>query len=134
LRVIGGAVIYGATVAAFAITAQMVGSFPLALVLMFLSGIFGSVYMIAIMTSLQIMVPDEMRGRVMGFYSMTWSIIPLGGMQAGAIASVLGAPWALVIGGLAVVLFALVVATFNPQVRNLTALVRGYRIKSYAES
>jgi len=134
LRVIGGAVIYGAVVAAFAITAQMVGSFPLALALMFLSGVFGSVYMIAIMTSLQIMVPDEMRGRVMGFYSMTWSIIPLGGMQAGAIGSVLGAPWALVIGGLAVVLFALVVATFNPQVRNLTALVRQFRVNSYAES
>ncbi|MFC1921219.1 MFS transporter [Chloroflexota bacterium] len=123
LRVIGGAVLFGLTVSTFALTSQMVGSFPLALSLMFFIGVFSSIYMIAIMTSLQIMVPDEMRGRVMGFYSMTWSILPLGGMQAGAIASAIGAPWALVIGGLAVVLFALVMATLNPKVRNLTALV-----------
>ena len=129
LRVIGGAVLFGATVAAFALTSQLVGSFPLALALMFLIGVFSSIYMIAIMTSLQIMVPDEMRGRVMGFYSMTWSIMPLGGMQAGAIASIIGAPWALVIGGLAVVLFALGPATLNPQVRNLTALVRQFKAK-----
>ncbi len=129
LRVIGGAVLFGVTIAAFALTAQMVTSFPLALALMFLIGAFSSTYMIAIMSSLQIMVPDEMRGRVMGFYSMTWSIMPLGGMQAGAIANILGAPWALVIGGVAVVLFALGPATLNAQVRNLTALVRQFKAK-----
>ncbi|MFC2038452.1 MFS transporter [Chloroflexota bacterium] len=129
LRVIGGAVLFGITVSAFALTSQMVGSFPLALALMFFIGVFSSIYMIAIMTSLQIMVPDEMRGRVMGFYSMTWSILPLGGMQAGAIASVIGAPWALVIGGLAVVIFALGPATLNPKVRNLTALVSHFKGK-----
>lgn len=129
LRVIGGAVLFGVTIAAFALTAQMVTSFPLALALMFLIGAFSSTYMIAIMSSLQIMVPDEMRGRVMGFYSMTWSIMPLGGMQAGAIANILGAPWALVIGGVAVVFFALGPATLNAQVRNLTALVRQFKVK-----
>jgi MFS family permease len=127
LRVVGGAVLFGATVAAFALTTQLIGSFPLALALMFFIGVFSSTYMIAIMTSLQIMVPDEMRGRVMGFYSMTWSIMPLGGMQAGAIANIVGVPWALVIGGLAVVLFAIGPATLNPQVRNLTTLVRQFK-------
>ena len=97
---------------------------------MFFIGVFSSVYMIAIMTSLQIMVPDEMRGRVMGFYSMTWSILPLGGMQAGAIANAIGAHWALVIGGFAVVLFALGPATINPKVRNLTELVNQVKTDS----
>ncbi len=129
LRIIGGAVLFGVTVAAFALTAEFAGSFPLALTFMFFIGVFSSIYMIAIMTSLQIMVPDEMRGRVMGFYSMTWSIMPLGGMQAGAIASVLGAHWALVIGGFAVVLFALGPATLNRQVRNLTVLVQQFKAK-----
>lgn len=123
LRVIGGAVLFGITVAAFAVTSQFVGSFPLALTLMFIIGVCSSMYMIAIMTSLQLMVPDNMRGRVMGFYSMTWSILPLGGMQAGAIANVIGAHWALVIGGAAVVLFALGPAMLNQQIRNLTSLV-----------
>ncbi len=127
LRVIGGAIFFGAAVAAFALTSELVGSFPLALALMFFIGVFNSVYMVAIMASLQIMVPDHMRGRVMGFYGMTYSILPLGGMQAGAIASILGVPWAVVIGGLAVVLFALGPATLNPRVRNLTALVHQFK-------
>ncbi|UCD08658.1 MAG: MFS transporter [Dehalococcoidales bacterium] len=129
LRVIGGAVFFGIAVAAFAITSQFVGSFPLALTLMFIVGVCSSIYMIAIMTSLQLMVPDNMRGRVMGFYSMTWSIMPLGGMQAGAIANAIGAHWALVIGGAAVVLFALGPALLNPQVRNLTSLVSQFKAK-----
>ena len=128
-RVIGGAVLFGITVAAFAITSQFVGSFPLALTLMFIIGVCSSIYMIAIMTSLQLMVPDNMRGRVMGFYSMTWSILPLGGMQAGAIANAIGAHWALVIGGAAVVLFALGPAMLNHQIRNLTSLVSQFKAK-----
>jgi MFS family permease len=128
-RVIGGAVLFGITVAAFAITSQFVGSFPLALTLMFIVGVCSSTYMIAIMTSLQLMVPDTMRGRVMGFYSMTWSILPLGGMQAGAIANAIGAHWALVIGGAAVVLFALGPALLNRQIRNLTSQVSQFKAK-----
>ena len=127
LRVIGGAVLFGLAVAAFALTSQFVGSFSLALTLMFIVGVCSSIYMIAIMTSLQLMVPDTMRGRVMGFYSMTWSILPLGGMQAGAIANAIGAHWALVIGGAAVVLFALGPAMLNHQIRNLTSLISQYK-------
>jgi len=129
LRVIGGAVLFGITVAAFAVTSQFIGSFPLALTLMFIVGVCSSIYMIAIMTSLQLMVPDTMRGRVMGFYSMTWSILPLGGMQAGAIANAIGAHWALVIGGAAVVLFALGPALLNRRIRNLTSQVSQFKEK-----
>ena len=63
----------------------------------------------------------------MGFYSMTWSIMPLEGMQAGAIANAIGAQWALVIGGGIVVLFALGPALLNSRIRNLTELVRGFK-------
>jgi hypothetical protein len=63
----------------------------------------------------------------MGFYSMTWSILPLGGMQAGAIANAIGAHWALVIGGAAVVLFAIGPAMLNRQIRNLTSLVSQFK-------
>ena len=69
------------------------------------------------------MVPNSMRGRVMGFYGMTWSIMPLGGMQAGWIANYLGAPIAVMIGGIAVAGFAVGPAMLNKQVRNISALV-----------
>ena len=124
LLLIGGAVLFGLSVAAFALTSQFVGYYSLALALMFVVGVSNSIYMISIQTSLQMLVPDGMRGRVMGFYGMTWSIMPLGGMQAGALANFIGAPFAIAIGGLAVAAFALGPGLLNRQVRNLGALLR----------
>ena len=76
------------------------------------------------MSSLQMMVPDSMRGRVMGFYTMTYSISPLGAMQAGALATLITVPFAIAAGGLAVVAFALGPALINRQVRNLGTTLR----------
>jgi len=80
--------------------------------------------MISIQTSLQMLVPDGMRGRIMGFYGMTWSIMPLGGMQAGALANFITAPFAIAVGGLAVAAYALGPGLLNRQVRNLGTLLR----------
>ncbi len=123
LMLIGGAVAFGGGLALFALMTQVYPSFILVMGIMFFVGIFNSIYMISIMSSLQMMVPDRMRGRVMGFYGMTWSIMPLGGMQAGWIAEYLGAPIAVIIGGLAVIGFAVGPAMFNSQVRNIGTLV-----------
>ncbi len=123
LLLIGGAVMFGLGVTTFALTSEYVGSYPLAMGIMFFMGVFNSVYMISVMSTLQIMVPDRMRGRVMGFYGMTYSIMPLGGMQAGAIASFTGAPFAIAIGGLAVAAFAIGPALINSRVRNLGSLL-----------
>ena len=119
--IIGGAVFFGFAVTAFALTAEYVGSLSLAMALMFIMGVFNSVYMISIQSSLQIMVPDRIRGRVMGFYGMTWSIMPLGGLQASALTSLFTAPIAIAAGGLAVALFALGTAAVNPTVRALSS-------------
>ena len=78
------------------------------------------------MSALQIMVPDGMRGRVMGFFGITWSMMPLGGMQAGAIANFIGAPAAIAVGGLAVGAFALGPALVNSRVRKLGVLLQRY--------
>ena len=90
---------------------------------MFIMGTSSSTYMISIMSSLQLLVPDRMRGRVMGFYGMTWSIMPLGGMQAGALASFVGVPVAIAIGGGLVAAFALGPALINRQVRNIGSIL-----------
>ena len=65
-----------------------------------------------------------MRGRVMGFYGMTWSIMPLGAFQAGAIAEFVGVPIAVAIGGTLVLMFALGPAMINRQVRNLGVILQ----------
>ena len=121
LLIVGGAVMFGIMLVILGVTSKYIGSYSLALAILFLAGVVTSIYMISIQSSLQMMVPDRMRGRVMGFYGMTWSIMPLGGLQAGALASIgfIGAPFAVVIGGLAVAAFAIGPALFNSKVRNL---------------
>ncbi|MDP6666734.1 MAG: MFS transporter [Dehalococcoidia bacterium] len=122
--VIGGAVMTGLSLAAFALTSEYISSFPLAIALMLVTGVFTSTYMISIMSSLQMLVPNEMRGRVMGFYGMTWNIMPLGGMFAGALAAATGTPWAVAIGGFIVAGFALGPALMSSQVRQLGQTIR----------
>lgn len=60
-------------------------------------------------TILQISVPDEVRGRMLGLYgTMTMGIGPLGSLLAGAVSSRIGVPLALSGGGVVILLFVLV--------------------------
>ncbi|MBM3948618.1 MAG: MFS transporter [SAR202 cluster bacterium] len=121
--IVGGAAFSGLAVAAFALTAGYIGSYPLAIVLMFLAGLFMSAYMVSVMGSIQAMVPDYLRGRVMGLVGATWSFMLLGGLLAGVAAHFIGAPWAVAAGGLAVTAFALGPALLNPGIRGLGAAI-----------
>ena len=116
-----GCVMSGVSLAAFALTSEYVGSFALAMVLMVVLGVFTTGFTTSTQTSLQMMVPDEFRGRVMGFYGMTFNIRPLGAVQASALASVgvLGAPFALAIGGAAVVGYTVISAAFKRDLGSL---------------
>ncbi|HSF32561.1 MAG TPA: MFS transporter, partial [Candidatus Tectomicrobia bacterium] len=96
----------------------------LALALMFVIGICNITYTTSIQSSLQVLVPDRMRGRVMGFYGMTYNIMPLGGMLVGVLADLITAPFAIAIGGLAVTAFSAGPAMLKPEVRNLGVMLR----------
>ena len=122
--IIGGGVMSGLSVAALGLTSAFVGSFPLALAIMFVIGICNTTYTTSIQSSLQMLVPDGMRGRVMGFYGVTYNIVPLGGMLAGALANLITAPLAIAVGGLAVAAFAIGPAMMNVEIRNLRTLLR----------
>ena len=124
LLIVGGGMMFGISLVAFALTSKYIGSFELAIALMLIMGVSSSTYMITIMSSLQLLVPNNMRGRVMGFYGMTWSIMPLGGAQAGVIATFVGVPVAVAIGGGLVAAFALGPAMINRQVRNIGSIVQ----------
>ncbi len=56
---------------------------------------------------LQLLSAEEMRGRVLGLYGLTWGFTPLGGSIAGAVASVLSAPFAIGAGGVVILAYAL---------------------------
>ena len=114
----------GLAVATLGLTAAFVGSFALALAIMFVIGICNTTYTVSIHSSLQMLVPDHMRGRVMGFYGMTHNLTPVGGMLTSALANLITAPLAIAAGGLAVAAFAIGPAMTNGEVRNLGALLR----------
>jgi MFS family permease len=95
----------GLAVTTLGLTSAFVGSFALALALMFIIGICNITYTTSIQSSLQLLVPDQMRGRVMGFLGMTYNIMPLGGLLAGTLATFITAPFAIAAGGLAVAAF-----------------------------
>jgi MFS family permease len=121
--IIGGGVMSGLSIAALGLTSALVGSFELALAIMFVIGMCNTTYAISIQSSLQMLVPDHMRGRVMGFYGMTYNIMPVGGMLASALAGLITAPFAIAVGGLAVAAFAIGPAMMNGEVRSLDTLL-----------
>ena len=115
LLIIGGATAFGAFIILFALSTF----YPLSLVMMFLMGAAGTVYMITVQTTLQMRVPDELRGRVMGIYGITHNVGPLGALQAGYIADTVSPPAALIVGGVAIIVFAVGIAYSNRSVRTL---------------
>jgi MFS family permease len=84
-------------------------SYPAALASIFVVGFFGHLYLSSGEVLLQTLVPDELRGRVMGLYGMLWSIMPLGAAVLNGVANFTGAPVALAGGAsVAVVIWFLV--------------------------
>jgi len=69
-------------------------------------------------TLLQAMVPDELRGRVIGIYSMMFmGMAPFGAFFGGALADRIGAPVTVMIGGVACVGAALLFSLRLPAIR-----------------
>lgn len=106
---IAGFVPAGTTALVFAIIALMGGS------------LFSSMYMIASMTVLQLNVPDHLRGRVMGMHGITYSLMPLGGLFAGWVATLSSPPVAIFV---AIALYTIIlawIAITQGEIRSLTA-------------
>ncbi|HEX2514325.1 MAG TPA: MFS transporter, partial [Chloroflexota bacterium] len=87
--------LFGAFLCAFALAPSL----PLALVFLALAGASSSVYMTLNGTILQEICPDEYRGRVSSVYMVTWGMMPLGAVPAGALAAAYGAPLTVFLGG-----------------------------------
>ena len=102
---LGGVWIFSATLVLFAYTRNVyVGTFLLAIV-----GFGLVLYFSTLNTVLQSIVPDEMRGRVMGIWALIFGgMIPLGSLQAGLMADLLGTPATMAIGALICALAALI--------------------------
>ncbi|MEK9658630.1 MAG: MFS transporter [Chloroflexota bacterium] len=116
--VIGGAASTGVALAGFALTARWVGSYPLALGLIFVVGFTQTLFNTGAMGALQLIIPDAYRGRVLGLYAIVWGIMPLSGTQAAALARLTGVPVAVALGGALITVLALA-ALASPTIRGL---------------
>ena len=95
------------SIALFALSASR--NFYVALGFLLVAGFGMLLFFSTSNTVLQTIVPDEMRGRVMGVWSLVFgAMIPLGSLEAGAVAHWLGTPFALAFGAIVCAVSALV--------------------------
>jgi hypothetical protein len=79
-----------------------------------------ALFNVAVQTSLQLLVPDTFRGRVMGIHGMVHSgVRSLGEMQFAGLAAIASAFLALLFGGAMVIGFAMLFTAPNRLVREL---------------
>ncbi|HEY3116460.1 MAG TPA: MFS transporter [Chloroflexota bacterium] len=110
-----GLMAYGSLIAAFALSPWPIVS---GLVL-FLVGCSFQIYATTNSTLVQLIVPSEYRGRVLGIHQTDRGFIPLGSMLMGSIAQVAGAPFAVALMGGSLVIAALAVLAAVPRMRRL---------------
>ena len=107
----GGAIVWGATLAAF----SQVGSFMLATPFLVAIGAISATSMTMIMTMTQVLSEPRMRGRMMSIPMMAFGAMPLSALPFGALAERIGTPDALLISGvLLVILTALFAIVYTP--------------------
>lgn len=114
--VLGGAILFGICIANFALTTN------LALSLIFLFGLgFAIVVSVAnTNTLLQKLVTDQMRGRVMSMFILSFmGTMPIGNIIAGWLSTQYGPQRILAAGGLIVTVCATAVTFFNKRLRDL---------------
>ena len=92
----------------------------LSMLLLAVAGFAVMMEMAASNTILQTIVDDDKRGRVMSFYTMSFlGVAPLGSLLAGSLASRIGAPHVVQLGGLTCVAAALIFSSRLPAIRRL---------------
>jgi MFS family permease len=100
-----GVWIFSAALIGFAFTRN----FSLSMALLAIAGFGLMLFFSTSNTTVQTIVPDEIRGRIMGVWSLVFgAMIPLGGVEAGALARWIGAPGAIAVGAIVCAIAAVI--------------------------
>ena len=122
LIIIGGAITYGVFLILFSLAAWR-GLYAVSVVTLLMVGISNSLYLTGGLSVLQHRVPDRLRGRVMGLYGMTWSLAPLGMVQAGFVAQYTNASVAVAAGAVVTIIVAGLILLLSPEMRALRGAI-----------
>jgi MFS family permease len=106
--------LFGAALIGFSFSRYL----PLSLLFVAIAGFGMMRHMASCNTIVQTIVAEDMRGRVMAYYSLAFQgVAPFGSLAAGSIAAKAGAPWTLVSGGVLCLAGAAVFARKLPDLR-----------------
>lgn len=98
--------------------------FLLALPLVFISDIFANMFNTTNSTAIQMLIPDEVRGRVVSLMMMTFGLTPLGTMPVSAFADAYGAPAAVAAASVITGLVSLAFLLLSGALRRIDAVSR----------
>jgi hypothetical protein len=99
--------------------------FVLSLTTLFVAGYSQISFVAAANNRIQTLTPDHLRGRVMALWAQALiGVGPIGSTQAGALATLLGPPWAMAIGALIAAAMVIYIRLARPEVFAARALER----------
>lgn len=124
----GGALAFGALLFLFALSPW----FSLALALMAGIGFVSMTFMTVNNTAIQMVIPDEVRGRVMSVMMMTFGLMPLGAVPAGIAAESIGAPPVVAIAAVLFIISTLSIFAAVPSLRRLDSSIEEGRERETA--
>lgn len=99
-----------------------------ALVLVFAGHAFSAIFSILNNSAIQILIPDEVRGRVSSLMMMSFSVPMFGTLPVSAAAEAYGAPLAVGVSSMLALVFALAFYLLNKDIRSLDARVAETRL------
>ena len=124
------AVFTGLSIALFSLITAGTGSLTLSLLLAGCIGFIVSAFSIANGTSINMLVPDEFRGRLVSLRSITYSLIPLGGLFLASLASFVGVRNSVLIAGITLIVISLGIYLLSKQIRILDSLIKRSKFSS----
>ena len=114
------AALFGVTLVVFSFSRN----FVLSTILVIPAGFFVMLQLSGTNTLLQTIVPDDMRGRVMSFYSVSlMGMAPFGSLLSGKLADWMGAPKTVAVGGASCFVAAVIFRLRFPSIRRAMALI-----------
>src|SRR5688500_1068650 len=112
---LGMTVLYGLPIVGVALSRTLWITLPL----LFLAGVLGAAFMSGNNALVQHRVTDDVRGRVMGAYMLTWGLMPLGSLPMGMVADRIGTPVAVAGGAVISSLLAGILGLTSSAVRDI---------------
>lgn len=106
---------YGVVIVGMALSRSVWLSLPL----LFVAGLVGATFMSTNNVLIQTRITDDVRGRVMGAYLLTFGLMPLGAMPMGLAANRWGAPTAVAVGAVLSSTLAAIVGLLSRELREV---------------